>query len=332
MGNTPVSKVAGAALAITVLALSGCDSSSDSASSRITGGFASPDTNTSDPVAGAALGDRLLVNADFENGTENWEVCRSAANISSTGDAVSGTGALSVAGSDCAYQLASAVRDDNYELTCSGKTTGEFWSSMALGYLDENYQPLEMQEVNFDSQDYSAKSIALRAPTGSRYVEALLYSESQGYFDNCSLTDIGSVAAALPNMLENGNFERGTVAWINCAETGGTSVISTDAFEGAGALDVAGGGCMYQEIPALAAASYTLECQSRREGAEYASIELQYTDAAYNVLGEIGVAVEAAEYSPVTATLGMPANSAFVVATLYGEARTLFDDCRLMSN
>ena len=131
------------------------------------------------------------------------------------------------------------------------------------------------------------------------------------------------------NLLANGDFENGDVGWFDCAEASLTNV-SGEARGGAGAMEVDGAGCLFQEFAARPGATYAVSCEARSAGPRYTSLSARVTDGAYVELASAAVPVGRDAYNAYRTELAAPADAVHGAVTLYSEDRGLFDDCAVV--
>ncbi len=174
----------------------------------------------------------------------------------------------------------------------------------------------------------------------------LFVHDANGTPSLASMINLGSEAAPIvppidpdPNnpppaadsLLSNGGFEQGKQGWLDCAASNNTTVSST-SIEGSRSMQVAAGGCLYQEVLAVPGASYSLNCQARGSAFEYASLSLQMLDQYYSEIAADSVVVDSSGFTSQSAGLQAPSNASFVSVTLYSEGTALFDRCELLQD
>ena len=125
-------------------------------------------------------------------------------------------------------------------------------------------------------------------------------------------------------LMANGGFEAGLDGWFSCSDSGSSTITST-ASEGAQALELAGGDCLYQEFPIAENASYTISCDALTD--TYASVSVTMMDASYGSLYTQSADVTSEGYEPVVQLTQAPPGSAIGAVTLYGEGVSRFDAC-----
>ncbi len=120
-----------------------------------------------------------LINSYFEEGLNGWQAC-------SHGTVTAENNTVSINNS-CISQQFTASEGLALELTCNGIKTGNEHAAVALGYLDENFQGIELTEAAFSTEEDESPTVALTAPPSTVYVEALIYTQGQVDLNTCSL-------------------------------------------------------------------------------------------------------------------------------------------------
>ena len=292
-----------------------------------------PEPPAPPPVQSAS--NELLSNGSFELEQADWIDCAADELTMATGNAASGSGAIKVSSGGCLYQTVPVVSGASYTLACQAAAGNFDYSSLSLQMLDSAFSELSIASSPVIGADYQGYTNMLEAPEDAVFASVTLYSEGVARFDDCSLLAIETTVPAEPeidpnaiNLLANGDFEQGKSNWIDCAAANLTSV-TTDAREGAGALEVGGSGCLYQEFEVSAGSSYALRCSAKSDGVQYSSISLQLTDSFYKVLDVEVLPVGNSRYQSYGKTVLAPFGSSIGAVTLYSEDTAQFDNCRV---
>ncbi|OED44199.1 hypothetical protein AB833_02250 [Chromatiales bacterium (ex Bugula neritina AB1)] len=132
------------------------------------------------------------------------------------------------------------------------------------------------------------------------------------------------------NLLQNGGFELAKLSWNDCADVALTTA-SSSASDGAGAIAVESGGCLYQEFVAEPGVEYTFECDAAIGAADYASVFLQINDANYSELALQEHQILGSDYAAYRGTLEAPANAQYASLGLYSEGNSRFDRCSVVA-
>jgi len=121
----------------------------------------------------------LLINSYFEEGMNGWQSCNHG-----TAMADSGTATID---NSCISQKFTTVAGTELQLTCDGVKLDDKHAAMALGFLDDNSQPIEMRETPISTQEGLYPTIAMTAPVASTYAQVMVYSEGVANLNSCSL-------------------------------------------------------------------------------------------------------------------------------------------------
>ena len=208
-----------------------------------------------------------------------------------------------------------------------------------MSYLNAQYNALETEVVQIASGgDYSAYSLFGSAPADTAFALALFYSEDQTLVDNCVLTAGGTPPEPEPpvepgdNLLVNGDFESELANWLHCGRTDLAGVID-DADTGSAALQVSGGGCMYQEFEITEGREYRMNCRAKQSLTDqYSSVSLTLMDAGYMALENSESAVSGTSFADYSAVLAAPTDSRFGSVVVYSEDPAVFDNCSVTIN
>lgn len=143
------------------------------------------------------LADAVLLNGDFSEDLSGWQVCENTAGTVSVIDhqLEPGNKQLSISNGGCVYQTLDVsapmqVRSDlHLYLSCDALTSDDGYSSITLGYLDGNSQPLSVNEVAISRGSTNGLFESdLAAPAGSHFAEVVIYSDAFTTADNCQIT------------------------------------------------------------------------------------------------------------------------------------------------
>lgn len=303
------------ALAITV---TGCDSA------VITG-------TGSEPGIGAAMAEpesQLLTDGSFELGAATWESCSDNGNSDLDSDASDGDLALRLANGACRYQNLLADAADSYRLTCDAKQNAEGWSSVTLAFLDQNFRPLDSQELPIESDSYTTIDITMTAPPFTSRTEVLFYSDGAMSVDNCELNQVTLEVPAV--QLQNGSFSDGLTAWSQCA--------GTDATVTNGVASIVGGACINQTIDvseSVAASAVndpftiSFQCdQITKTGDQYAAAIVAFLDENNEPLANDEQAINQGTTSTAV-RLSAPANTQVLEVMLYSDGQTSIGQCNV---
>jgi len=271
----------------------------------------------------------ILLNGGFESATVSWSQCGPSDNAQSVpNNQAAGGSALKVSGGGCMYQEVVAEPGNEYALTCVAQRTGSEWTIIEMSYLDANFNNLstELKQVTHIGA-YTNYTLSGVAPVGTTYVAAVLFSEADSYFDSCSLTDASVASAPDADILFNGDFESNLVGWYSCADSSLSSV-SAETDTGSGALQVTGGGCMYQEFPVVSGNSYTIDCRAKSEGTQFnTSVSLSMLDGDYAEIANNELSVESTDFGNYSVRMMAPADSVYGSVVVYSDDVAVFDNC-----
>lgn len=288
-------------------------------------------TGTGGPEIGAALAaPGLLLDGDFEVGATSWESCSTAGGSELVNDASEGAMALQVRNGACRYQNVNAEAGVSYTLNCDAKKVADRWSSVTLAFLDQNFRPLDTQEVEVESTGYSDIEITMTAPAFTSKAEVLFFSDDTMTIDNCELSE---VTVDLPVVeLQNGTFSDALNGWSQCA--------GVDAIANSGVTTLAGGACINQTIDVAAAVAaspanqpltLSLQCdQINKSGDEFATTIIAFLDENNAPLASGEQAIN----TTTTATavrLSAPAETTTAEVMLYSDAQTTIGQCALVT-
>jgi len=120
----------------------------------------------------------LISNPLFEEGLDGWQTC-SRGSVSVANDSAT-------LNSSCISQKFTAHEGLELSATCNANGDGNTHSALALGYLDENFQSLAMDEIPLDNNN-GYTSINLVAPPATRYAQVMVYTEGTANVTGCSM-------------------------------------------------------------------------------------------------------------------------------------------------
>lgn len=121
----------------------------------------------------------ILVNNNFDEGLEGWTAC-------AQGSATAAS-AMATVSNSCISQKFTASEGLELLFTCDGHKTGDEHAAVILGYLDADFQGIEVSETQISELEGLNPSVTLTAPSGTKYVEAMVYAEGQADLNSCSL-------------------------------------------------------------------------------------------------------------------------------------------------
>lgn len=281
-------------------------------------------------------GENQVSNSDFEQNLAGWQNCSGNPVFQSSASSASGSSAALVEG--CVFTEFRVQPGETYHLSCAANPLASPFSSITLGFNDNDFQSLASQEIEVDQPGYNTYSRQVTAPDLAQWAALVLYAETGGsLFDRCEVL-AGSAAPEPPsvvspqpieapanNLIANSAFEQDLSGWDSCAANT-TIAASTAANSGQQALSL--NGCAFTEFAVTANTSYRLSCFGQPNDSRYASITLGYSDALFNDLQSQEIPLTGSGYGEYTLDLQAPPNSVNGALTLYadgGEAQ--FDDC-----
>lgn len=292
--------------------------------------------SSSELVAAAALQQpsrNLLDNGSFESQIgSDWRICSSISNFSNDAAPSNGNRALSISGGTCLSQTAPAEPGAAYTLRCDASTTNSGFSSITVGFIDDNSDPLETHENAITSTDYTTISRTITAPAQAISADVLIFSEGEATIDNCSLI-------RLPHPeLVNGDFSDDLTGWRVCQDTTGQVAFTSDPLGDANQqLSVSNGGCVNQtiDISEVVASrsdffSINLSCDTETDNNGYASISLGYRDASFEPIGiDVENVLSGTTNGVFASNLPVPFDTKFAEVTIFSNAVTTVDNCSL---
>lgn len=282
--------------------------------------------------------DNILQNGGFEQAATRWSYCADSSLAEATSAASDGSSAMQVNTGGCLYQEFPVDPGTEYSFECDAMIGAADYASVFLQISDSSYTELALAEMQVLGSQYVAYTGSVVAPIGARQGSLGLYSEGNARFDRCSVTASANPDTpeppttepppepSNPNLLLNGGFEQQKASWEDCSAESLTRG-SADSAQGAGALEITGAGCLYQEFAVSPGVEYKLHCSAKSAGTRYTSLSLQITDQSRTELDAIEIPVGNTSYKSYETTVIAPANSVHSAVTLYSEDTGLFDNC-----
>jgi len=282
--------------------------------------------------------DTLLTNGGFELGKQAWFDCAAAANTTAVSSSVEGASSMKVSTGGCLYQSVDAQPGANYTLQCHTRGSSQEYSSLSLQILDSNFAEIEGTSLVIGSSDFESQAATLAAPANAYYASVTLYSEGTAHFDRCELLLADGPTEPEPpvppvtpgnNLINNGDFELAKANWNDCSLPGLTSA-TTDAANGAQAMQVQNAGCLYQEFPLTPGKTYQLSCLAKSEATNYSSLSLTLMTENYTTLASDNKPVGRNLFQRYQTELFTPVDGRIGAVTLYSEDSAQFDDCAVV--
>jgi len=121
----------------------------------------------------------LLFNSHFEEELNGWQSC-------SRGSTTTANGVATITDS-CISQKFTSAEGRALELTCDGTKIGEKHAAVALGFLDSASQALDMIETPISTEEGLFPTVALTAPAGTSFAQAMVYTVGEVNLNSCSL-------------------------------------------------------------------------------------------------------------------------------------------------
>jgi hypothetical protein len=261
----------------------------------------------------AACVGNLLVNEDFESGTNGWTWLQNAG--TTTSSPYAGARSLSVcSASGGISQALPALPGEAYTMKVFAKISGAS-ASVGIRFYDANWNEITAPSVAVTSTSYKLYTVTATAPVNTAHVEAWAWKNTNGcfYADNFCLTGTAGFPACTNSLLTNENpgFESnfGSWEWTNNAST------TTDRHSGAKAARVctsAGGGG--NRITATGGATYSLQAWAKISGSpNWAGIGMAFYDANLNKIGsDISRTVTATDWNLYLVQGVAPINAKYV--------------------
>ena len=146
-----------------------------------------PEPPTEPPAAG-----ELLVNADFSDELNSWDVCDNGSEV--TFNNSGGTTVALLNGRNCIHQGVEVTSNQQLTFTCQvGRVDGgSDWSGVGLSFYDANWGFVSEPDPQFiSSTNYQQYQVTGVAPARARYVGAWVYTNSGVAVAGCSLVMSG---------------------------------------------------------------------------------------------------------------------------------------------
>ncbi len=132
------------------------------------------------------------------------------------------------------------------------------------------------------------------------------------------------------NLFGNPGFESGQDGWTDCVP--GATSLSTDAYDGAAALQLASDSCFYRSVEAVPGNSYVLSCEVKLTANKaWTGMGMVFADGEYHTLSDVPVAVATSGNYTTLVTKGIaPDGVSFVSMWLHSDHGALVDNCSLV--
>ena len=140
--------------------------------------------------------------------------------------------------------------------------------------------------------------------------------------------DIGAAQEA-PALLQDADFESGSNAWQSCSTNGSTAITGEDASDGAQAMNISNGGCLFQNVAVNTGTTYQLNCQAKSDGEKWSNATMAFLDQNYQPLDSREHAITSENYSTITTTMTAPPFTSYAEILFYSEGSATVDDCTL---
>jgi len=121
----------------------------------------------------------LLVNSHFEEELTGWQSC-------SHGTTAAADGVATITNS-CISQKFTAAAGTELQLTCDATKIGDKHAAVALGFLDSESQAVDMVETPISTEDGLFPTVAITAPAGTSFAQAMVYTVGEVNLNSCSL-------------------------------------------------------------------------------------------------------------------------------------------------
>lgn len=213
---------------LTALCLAACNSGSDSASAQ-GGGAQSPLPNAEPPQLAAATEQPILVQGDFESGSNAWISCGISGGIGLTSDTTFGANALRLSeDNNCVYQNMAVLPGASLQLSCEAKRTGVGSAAMSFGYVGNANESIDTKEIEILDPEFSPATIELNTPANAVFVKvaALTSGDAVLTLDDCKITPITSNSILTSNPAPEGSSP--TLQSIKSKESFGTDTADMD--------------------------------------------------------------------------------------------------------
>ena len=121
----------------------------------------------------------ILANSDFEDDLQGWQTCSQGT--------VTAENAVATINNSCISQQFTASEGLALELTCDGHKADSDHAAVVLGYLDRNFQGIDLREASISTEEGLFPSVSLTAPASTVYVEAMVYALGEADINSCTL-------------------------------------------------------------------------------------------------------------------------------------------------
>ena len=271
--------------------------------------------------------ENLLVNGDFES-LDSWTACGLGGSLSLSNDAHTGNSAALLS-ADCFYQSVEVIPSQTLSLSCFAKRTQDGWTGLGFAFSDSNWQELDGAAPTQEIRDstYREYTTTATAPTNSSYLTVWAYTDGEVLLDACQLFE-GTTPPPSGNLLVNPSFEKDQEGWFNCGNAANIAIVN-DAADGDKALQVSNGGCVYQDLQAIAGEEYTLSCKAKYDNAGWATLILSFLDGNWQSIGSDYKVIQGTNYQEYSISMNAPANAVHAAVTFYSEPSTSYDACSL---
>jgi len=207
---------------LTAVCLAACNSGSDS--SGVQNSTAqSPLPNAGPPQLAAATEEPILLQGNFETGTNAWISCSTSGVVGFTNDTNFGTNALRVSeDNNCVYQNMAVLPGASLQLSCEAKRTGVGSASLSFGYLGSANEQIDTKEVEILDADFTPAVIELNTPANAVLVKVSTLTSGDAVLtlDDCKITPITDSSILTSNPAPEGSIP--TLQSIKSKESFGT--------------------------------------------------------------------------------------------------------------
>lgn len=285
----------------------------------------SPVTEPTNPT-NPANPDNLLSNGGFSSELSDWNTC--GGQVSASG------GALTLSSDGCLYQEFNVTPQATYTLICDAAATAGF-ASAKIDISDASYTSLTADQKSITSTSMAPVVSTVTAPDASRQGVITLYAANQASFDNCVVqeelatgVEPVEIAPVVNDVLLNPTFSSNLNGWFGC---GGEQTLATDGVDGGQAVNLSGGGCLFQEFEMTPGAVYELACVGKSTS-DYTSVSFTEYNSVYTELNSQQQVVNSNFYQISEIVVTASDNARFGAVTLYGEAAASFDSCGVVAS
>ena len=133
------------------------------------------------------------------------------------------------------------------------------------------------------------------------------------------------------NLFANDGFESGLEGWTGCSA--GAIKVSSDAYEGSGALEIIPNNCFYKSAEVSAGDNLILSCYAKiTEGFSWTGMGLGFADSSWSTI-DVDVPstrITGINYARYDVKFTAPANSKYASMWFYSENKAVIDNCTLM--